>query len=189
MGYSIAAAALRAGHAVTLISGPTHLDPPAGAELRAVQSTCQMYEAALECFDRCDGVIAAAAPADYRPQQRIAGKMKKRAETLALALVPNPDILAELGRRRKRQWLVGFALESHDPIRAARAKLEAKGVDLIVANTPRAMGSETTEVTVLSRSPEPVAVLCGPKTHVAERLIAIVTDRFAVSAAQSDGLA
>jgi phosphopantothenoylcysteine decarboxylase / phosphopantothenate---cysteine ligase len=179
MGYAIAEEAIRAGHEVTLVSGPTSLEPPAGVVFRPVVSALDMHRAALGCFDDCDGVIAVAAVADYRPEKRFAGKLKKSAEALVLPLVPNPDILADLSRRRTRQWCVGFALESQDAIANARHKLEHKRLDLIVVNTTAAIGSETIQVTVLGPQANPVAAFAGTKSEVAAQLVELVTTRFA----------
>jgi len=179
MGYSLAEAALSAGHEVTLVTGPTHLVPPPGARVRRVESAQQMYEAALACFDDCDGVIATAAVADYRPERRAAGKMHKTGEPLALPLVPTPDIVAELVRRRRGQWIVCFALESDDVVAAAVRKLRRKGADWIVANTPAAMAAADAQVTVLDAEGQSLASWNGPKPQIAAQLVALVAERLA----------
>ncbi|MDQ7779879.1 MAG: phosphopantothenoylcysteine decarboxylase, partial [Planctomycetota bacterium] len=114
MGYAVAAAAVRRGHDVVLISGPSMLRPPRAMRVVGVVSAREMLKATLEHFGQCDCLIMTAAVGDYRPESRVFGKIKKEArDTLVLRLVRNPDILAECGRRRKRgQVLIGFALES-----------------------------------------------------------------------------
>ncbi|HXR97595.1 MAG TPA: bifunctional phosphopantothenoylcysteine decarboxylase/phosphopantothenate--cysteine ligase CoaBC, partial [Terriglobales bacterium] len=136
MGYALAAAAVRRGAAVTLLSGPTSLTPPAGAEWVPVQTADEMAAAAEVAFARCTMAVLAAAVADYRPAQAGAGKIKRGKTAHALELVPTFDILATLGARKQGQLLVGFAAET-DTVRAveyARAKLAAKRADLIVLN-------------------------------------------------------
>ncbi len=138
MGYALAAEALDRGASVVLVSGPCRLDPPAGAEVVAVRSASDMHAAVMGGVGEVDAVIMAAAVADYtpaggpRPQ-----KIAKSPESLTLTLARTADILHDLGRwrgDRRRPVLIGFAAETHDVVARARAKLEAKGADLIVAN-------------------------------------------------------
>ncbi|HWG38501.1 MAG TPA: bifunctional phosphopantothenoylcysteine decarboxylase/phosphopantothenate--cysteine ligase CoaBC [Terriglobales bacterium] len=136
MGFALAQAARRRGAQVRLIAGPTALTAPAGVEVVHVTTAAQMAEAALAFFPACDFAIMAAAVADYRPKHISAEKLKKSGAGLHLELEPTPDILAELGRRKGRQVLIGFAAET-DAARGleyARAKLAAKRADLIVLN-------------------------------------------------------
>jgi phosphopantothenoylcysteine decarboxylase/phosphopantothenate--cysteine ligase len=133
MGYRLAEAALQRGAAVTLVSGPTALVPPAGAVFVPVESAEEMREAVLEHLPRATVVIKAAAVGDYRAKHPATTKIKGKRE-LTLELVPNPDILAEVAARKTGAVVVGFAAETHDVARNARAKLDAKGVDLLVAN-------------------------------------------------------
>lgn len=133
MGYALAEAALERGASVTLVSGPTNLEPPRGADLIRVNTAQQMYEAVLEHFDDAHIVIKTAAVADYRPAVRQKEKIKK-GESLTLELVPNPDILATLGKRKKQQILIGFAAETNNLEQNALRKLKQKNLDFIVAN-------------------------------------------------------
>jgi phosphopantothenoylcysteine decarboxylase/phosphopantothenate--cysteine ligase len=133
MGYRLAEAALRRGAAVTLVSGPTALASPAGAVFVPVESAEEMREAVLEHLAPATIVIKAAAVGDYRAKHPATAKIKGKRE-LTLELVPNPDILAEVVARKTGAVIVGFAAETHDVARNARAKLEDKGVDLLVAN-------------------------------------------------------
>ncbi len=134
MGYAIAAAAARRGAKVILISGPSHLEPPAGVIFKSVETTQQMMAAVLDEYDDSHIVIKAAAVADYRPKIAEQHKIKKSSDTLELILEKNPDILLELGKNKKHQILVGFAAETQDLLRYAKGKLEKKNLDMIVAN-------------------------------------------------------
>ena len=115
MGYALAAAALRAGHAVELVTGPVDLDPPAGCRVHRIETTDQLRESCVRLFPECDGVIATAAVCDYRPKQRISGKITKTGQPIVLELTETSDVLAELGAQRGHRWVMGFALESQDP--------------------------------------------------------------------------
>lgn len=143
LGYALARVARDRGARVTLVSGPTNLPPPRGVRTIAVGTARQMLCACRQAAPRADVMLMCAAVADYRPRTQRRHKIKKRgARTLQLTLVPNPDILASLGRRKRRgQVLVGFALETRNVLRHARKKLRAKRCDLIVANTAHAIGS------------------------------------------------
>lgn len=135
MGYAVARAARCRGARVILITGPTALPVPRGVETVAVTSAREMAEAVLDRYTEASIIVKAAAVADYRPAARAAGKVKKQsAEGMTLELVKNPDILAELGRRKEDRLLVGFAAETSDLLANAQAKLQAKNLDLIVAN-------------------------------------------------------
>jgi phosphopantothenoylcysteine decarboxylase/phosphopantothenate--cysteine ligase len=138
MGFAIAAEAADRGAEVVLIAGVTQLPTPFGVERIDAFSALEMREAVLGEFDAASIVIKAAAVADFRPENRVTLKIKKEAlgdgERLALDLIQNPDILAEISARKGDRTIVGFAAESHDVVAAARRKLTRKGCDLIVAN-------------------------------------------------------
>ena len=138
MGFALAAEAAGRGARVVLVAGPCRLEPPAGAEVVPVRSAADMHAAVMRGAVEADAVIMAAAVADYtpgdgpRPQ-----KIAKESETITLTLTRTTDILAALSRwrgGRLRPVLIGFAAETRDVVARARAKLEAKRVDLIVAN-------------------------------------------------------
>ena len=134
MGYALAAAARARGADVTLISGPTALDAPAGVNVVHIRTTQELYDAVMANAG-ADVVIQAAAPADYRAREVSPTKIKRTGETLMVELVPNPDIAAALGeRKRAGQTLVGFAAETNDVVANAQGKLRRKSLDLIVAN-------------------------------------------------------
>ncbi|MEG6585990.1 bifunctional phosphopantothenoylcysteine decarboxylase/phosphopantothenate--cysteine ligase CoaBC [Dendrosporobacter sp. 1207_IL3150] len=135
MGYALAKAALSRGAQVTLISGPTSLQPPTGIDVRYIETAAEMQNAVLEEFNDSDIIIKAAAVADYRPQEVAVQKIKKTGESITLTLVKNPDILYELGKiKKERQLLVGFAAETQDLIENAMSKMTRKNLDMIVAN-------------------------------------------------------
>jgi phosphopantothenoylcysteine decarboxylase/phosphopantothenate--cysteine ligase len=135
MGFAIARAAANRGAAVSLISGPVHLETPPGVERLDVESTAEMHAAAESFFKECDIFIGAAAVSDYRPAAPFEGKMKKDDEEIELTLVKNPDILAEFGiQKSTRQLAVGFALETQSGLENARKKLAEKNLDLIAFN-------------------------------------------------------
>lgn len=141
MGYALAAAAARRGARVILISGPTALKPPYGVELIKVESALQMHNKVMENFDQADVVIKSAAVADYRPKKAAEQKIKKHEGTLTVELEKNPDILAELGRKKSRQFIVGFAAETEDLDTNALRKVESKNLDLLVANDVTELGA------------------------------------------------
>ena len=138
MGFAIAAEAARRGADVTLIMGPTAVEPPAVRDVVKVRSAADMHDAVIGLADRADLVVMAAAVADYSPVERAAQKVHKAGETLTLVLRKTPDILGELGRRRlaagRGPVLVGFAAETERVSEQAEAKRAHKHVDLIVAN-------------------------------------------------------
>ncbi len=134
MGYAIARAAAARGAETVLVTGPTELAPPPGVKVARVETAAEMMAAVLAEYEDCDAVVKAAAVADYRVLAPAGQKIKKRDDALTLTLAKNPDILAELGRRKKGQLLVGFAAETEEVVAHAREKLERKNLDLIVAN-------------------------------------------------------
>jgi len=134
MGYAVAGAAVSRGAKTLLISGPTALKPPGGVELISVETASQMYEAVLENYSGVDVVVKAAAVADYRPKEVSGQKIKKQDGTLSLELVRNKDILAELGQRKNKQILVGFAAETSALEKNSLQKVEGKNLDFLVAN-------------------------------------------------------
>lgn len=158
MGYAIAAAAVRRGARVTLVSGPVSLAAPAGVELVPVTSALEMSAAIDARYADADVIIMAAAVADFRPATLADEKIKKRDGEGApsIALVHNPDILAGLGARRgeaSRPVLVGFAVESSDLVARATQKLHKKRVDLVVGNDAKiAFERDETEVVLVDRA-------------------------------------
>ncbi len=134
MGYALARAAASRGASVILISGPTNLQAPLGVKLRHVETAAEMFKEVMEYFPRVDIVIKAAAVADYRPREVSGQKIKKTGTNLVIECDKNPDILAELGRRKTHQTLVGFAAETSNLEDNAYQKVKNKNLDLLVAN-------------------------------------------------------
>jgi len=174
MGYSVARAALARGDEVTLVTGPVGIEPPDGCELVRVRSAEEMFEAVVGRFDAVDIVIMAAAVADYRPKGCARAKIRKDDRDLVIELTRTRDVLTELGRLKRGQILVGFALETPpegegpaDPgpsasmRHSAERKLREKNLDVVVLNDPRAMGAQRGAVSVLRRLP--AACLCGSR--------------------------
>ena len=136
MGFEIAKAAMQLGAEVILISGPTHLSIDENKiELIRVRSTRDMYEAAHANFVDADVFVAAAAVSDYRPKTVANQKIKKNDDSLTLELTKTEDILASLGKIKKHQKLIGFALETNNEVENARKKLDKKNLDFIVLNS------------------------------------------------------
>src|SRR3990170_2963052 len=190
MGHAVATAALRRGAGVVLIAGPTPLSPPPGAVYVPVQTAEEMREAALQHLDTVSIVIKAAAVADYRAKHPSATKIKsKKDEGLTLSLVPTPDILKELGGRKGRAFLVGFAAETHNVRPHAAAKLKAKGVDLLVVNDVSKHGigfdAEDNQVTLLDRWGGALDLPKMKKLQVADAILDRVLGLRASAAAKS----
>jgi phosphopantothenoylcysteine decarboxylase/phosphopantothenate--cysteine ligase len=173
MGYAIAEAARDRGAAVTLVSAPTALTPPAGVKLIKVQTAIQMRDACIKVALHADAVIMAAAPADYRPKEAAANKIKKsKMDTLSLELAENPDILGALKGNFIR---VGFAAESENLLENAREKLSKKNLDLIVANdiTMRNSGfdADNNKVVLIDREGKVTKLSLMPKLEVADKIL------------------
>lgn len=175
MGYALAEAAQLRGANVTLISGRTNLTPPAGVTVVPVTSAQDMYCAVLGISDEYDVIIKTAAVADYRPKAAAQNKMKKTDAELSIPLVRNPDILAELGRRKRPgQFLCGFSMETENLLANSSQKLKKKNADMIVANSlnsPGAgFGADTNLVSLITR--QGVSNLDRmPKTQLAQAIL------------------
>jgi phosphopantothenoylcysteine decarboxylase/phosphopantothenate--cysteine ligase len=181
MGFAVAEAARDRGAAVALIVGATSAPLPAGVEVVPVGTTLELQAAVRAQIQSADALVMAAAPADFRVERPAEGKIKRGEGKLAIALVPNPDILASIA-----DWpglKIGFAAETEDLIAHAREKLARKKVDLIVANDVTREGSgfgtDTNEVTFLFKDgrvePRPIM----PKREVAEAILDLVVERLA----------
>ena len=179
MGYSIAEAAALAGHEVILVTGPVDLPVPEGAKVTRIETTDELRMSCLELFPQCDGVIATAAVCDYRPRERVEGKITKTGDPIILELVETSDVLAELGAQKEHRWVVGFALESQDPRNNAMRKLRMKHCDCIVLNDTSAISSLENQVEILSPDAETLAQFSGLKTVIARQLITFIEDRIA----------
>lgn len=145
MGYAIAEAASERGAEVLLVSGPVAVRKPSGTDLVEVMTAKEMYTAVMKNYEACDIVIMAAAVADYRPAEVSKVKIKKKDENMTLKLEKNNDIAKELGKVKGNRILVGFCAETNDLLENAKKKIEAKNLDMIVANdvTMEGAGFET----------------------------------------------
>ncbi|HCK75766.1 MAG TPA: bifunctional phosphopantothenoylcysteine decarboxylase/phosphopantothenate--cysteine ligase CoaBC [Gammaproteobacteria bacterium] len=181
MGYAVAIAAAAAGAAVTLISGPTALNPPPGIQYRPVQSAEEMLAAVEQDIDTCNVFIGVAAVADYRPLRSETSKIKKHSDSVTLELVRTPDILARVAQHTKRPFTVGFAAETDRAIPNAREKLHNKGLDLIAVNqvdeTNNPFGSEENHLILISKTDE-IDLGRDSKTVLAEKLISEIAHRY-----------
>lgn len=176
MGYAIAEAACQRGAQVTLVSGPTALPTPDRVELMPVTTAEEMAHALLARLAWADTVVMAAAVADFRVRHPASQKVKKKNRGWAsLDVEPTRDILQELSSRRNGQLLVGFAAETDDLLAHAREKLEAKGVDLIVANdvtvTGSGFGSDANQAVLLDRLGRLIELPLMPKRALADRIL------------------
>jgi phosphopantothenoylcysteine decarboxylase/phosphopantothenate--cysteine ligase len=176
MGVAVAAAAWRRGAEVTLVAGPLEVEAPTGARVIRVESTEEMARAVATELPKAHALVMAAAPADFRAAKPVNNKIKKSAKPDAVALAPTVDILAETrGLRKKGAVIVGFALETDDVAKNARAKLEAKGLDLIVVNDAKEPGAgfgvETNRVTLIGKDGRAEALALMAKTELADVLL------------------
>ncbi|MGN0942300.1 MAG: bifunctional phosphopantothenoylcysteine decarboxylase/phosphopantothenate--cysteine ligase CoaBC [Fusobacterium varium] len=150
MGYSLAIAAQNLGAEVILVSGPTELDIPEGlTKFIKVRSAQEMYEAAVKEFETVDIAIACAAVADYKPKVYSTEKIKKKDGDMSIILDRNPDILYEMGKLKKKQFLIGFAAETENIVENALGKLKRKNLDMIVANNATNMQKKTNEILII----------------------------------------
>jgi phosphopantothenoylcysteine decarboxylase/phosphopantothenate--cysteine ligase len=175
MGYALAQAAARRGASVILISGPTRLDPPQGVQFVSVRNTEQMHRAVLAHFPRATALIMAAAVADYRPVAPQTRKMKRVDGHLNLELESTLDILADVALGKGDRVLIGFAAETENVAAHARAKLESKQADLIVANDVTAEGAgfdhDTNIITLYFRDGSEKGFPRMPKIDAAQRIL------------------
>ncbi len=185
MGYALARAALKAGHKVTLISA-SDLQPPVGIDFVGVESAKDMFSAVKKFLPKCDCLIMAAAVADYAPARTAKTKIEKTGKSLTIKLKPTPDILKWAGkhkkvRRRKTedrgqkgQIIVGFALEDKNLRKNAEKKLREKNLDMIIANTPDAIGSDKSAVQIKTPDSEWIKLPFAGKMTIARRILALL---------------
>ncbi|MFD8689511.1 bifunctional phosphopantothenoylcysteine decarboxylase/phosphopantothenate--cysteine ligase CoaBC [Streptomyces sp. NPDC059651] len=183
-GYALARTAVARGARVTLVEANTGLPDPSGADLVRVGTAVQLREAVLKAAADADVVVMAAAVADFRPTEYAQGKIKKKdgQEPAPIALVRNPDILAEVSAERATpgQIVVGFAAETDDVLANGREKLRRKGCDLLVVNEVgerKTFGSEENEAVVLAADGSETPVPYGPKEALADTVWDLVSAR------------
>ena len=159
MGYAIAKMAMLRGAEVTLVSGPTAIEPPLFVKVVPVTSARDMFEAVTDLSDEQDIIIKAAAVADYRPKQVSEDKVKKKDDQASIELERTDDILKYLGQHKKQgQFLCGFSMETRDMLRNSRAKLEKKNLDMVAANNLKVEGAgfqgDTNVLTLITQDEE-----------------------------------
>jgi phosphopantothenoylcysteine decarboxylase/phosphopantothenate--cysteine ligase len=136
-----------------------------------------MLAASTREFEKCDGLIGAAAPCDYRPVRVESHKIAKTGQAVDLHLVETDDVVATLGQKKGRRWVVGFALETDDSRHRALTKLEQKCCDLMITNSPQAIAAPDNKVEVLAPNCQVIAAISGSKGKVAEGILAIIQER------------
>lgn len=175
MGYALASRARRRGASVILISGPTVLSVPRGVTYVPISTAVEMRHAVMKNLKQSTIVIKSAAVADYRPSVCADAKIKKKDGPWTLYLERNPDIIAEIGKKKKERILIGFAMESEDLIKNAKAKMLAKNMDLIVANDVKqkdaGFQSDTNIVKILDRDGGIEELPVMDKMDVADRIL------------------
>ena len=175
MGYALARAGIKASHKVTLITTPVDQRPPKAAKIVKVETAAQMLIAVQQHFSRCDCLIMAAAVADYTPVKQAKSKIKKTGKSLTIKLKPTVDILKWAGtHKKKNQIVVGFALEDKQLKTRAEKKLKEKNLDMIIANTPAAIGSDMSSVLIKAIGGKWLKIPQASKTTIARRIIATI---------------
>jgi phosphopantothenoylcysteine decarboxylase / phosphopantothenate---cysteine ligase len=179
MGFALAEAVMKRGGDVTLVTGITTVDPPAGARIVKAMSAVEMSEAVAR--ERADATvfIGAAAIADYRPAQRATQKIKKSKDSLTLQLERTPDVLSEVAAARVNGLLVvGFAAETENVLDNALTKLESKKLDAIIANdvsrADSGFDSTTNAITILTKEKDPIELPLLTKTDAADRILDVI---------------
>lgn len=176
MGFACATAAVKAGHDVTLVTGPVSLPDPKGVRTVRVVSAEEMYRAVLKAYPKAEAAIATAAVGDYRPAARFAGKLKKKEGPLTLELIRTRDILQEMGNRKGDRILVGFALEVQDAVRQALLKYERKNLDFIVLNSPTTFAADTMDCQVYRAGNVVKRFERATKTEVARWIVSAISN-------------
>ncbi len=158
MGYALAKNAMRRGANVSLVAGPTHIEKPMFVDVVEVESADEMFDAVDKVFDEQDIVIMSAAVADYKPKTKADEKIKKSDKNVVIELEENKDILLGMSKRKKNQFLVGFAMETENMIENSREKMDKKNLDMICANNLKVegagFGTDTNVITVITKDTE-----------------------------------
>ena len=173
MGLALAYQAANLGAEVHLILGPHSLDTDeAPFNIEEISTADEMHAAVFNLYDTIDFAIAAAAVADFKPRMRASQKIKKETGTPLIELIPNPDILAQMGKQKKNQFLVGFALETENELVHAIEKLKRKNLDAIVLNsladTGAGFASDTNKITYIGKNEAPKSFSLKSKEEVAK---------------------
>ncbi len=174
MGYALAGAAKKLGHKVTLISA-SDLQPPVGIDFVGVDSAAEMFKAVKKYFPKCDCLLMAAAVADYTPDRTAKAKIKKSGKHLTLKLKPTRDILQWAGQHKKKnQFVVGFSLDNKNLRSRAEKKMKQKKLDMIIANTPEAIGAEKSTVQIKTLNSPWLKIENAAKAAIAGKIIALI---------------
>ena len=175
MGYALAREAFRAGHKVTLVTAATTQRPPSQTKVIEVETAAQMFKAVKKHFEKCDCLIMAAAVADYTPSRPAKTKIKKTGKALTIKLKPTTDILKWAGKhKRKNQIVIGFALEDKAVRSCAEKKLNEKNLDMIIANTPAAIGADKSTVQIKTPGSPWSTIENATKVTTAKSIIRLV---------------
>ena len=175
MGFSLAEAAIKTGHKVTLITAPTSLTKPKHAKIVDVETSAEMFDAVKKYFHKSDCLIMAAAVSDYIPAKVSRTKIKKQNSDLTIKLKPTTDILKWAGDNKKpSQFLVGFALEDKAIRSRAEKKLKQKKLNMIIANTPSVIGADKTVVQIKTPSEKWIKFPQLTKYTTAKKIIKMI---------------
>ena len=177
MGFALAQRAAELGHKVTLIAGPVCLVTPKGVKRVDVVSARDLLAATKAEFKNADALFMAAAVADFRPARKLAGKWRKKddgSDEASIALVKNPDVLATVARSKGERTVIGFALETGNGIRRARAKLARKNLDYIALNDASALNAKKSSVTILGADGSKLELVQRPKERIADALLGLL---------------
>lgn len=171
MGYAVARAAKRRGAEVVLVSGPSYLPKPPGIDFIPVTTAEEMLDACVRYYQQSTIVVMAAAVSDYRPVKSFTKKVKKDDRFLAMEMERTVDVLKYMGKKKKGQFLVGFALETEDLEENARRKLKEKNLDIVVGNNPAGLDSPVNQVMIMDREGEIENLPPLKKDEVADRIL------------------
>ena len=178
MGYELAKAALKASHKVTLITtvkNPQFKIQNSKFKITEVETAEQMFEAVKKYFCQCSCLIMTAAVVDYKPAKVSRTKIKKSDKDLIIRLKPTIDILKWAGKNKKNsQIVIGFALEDRNLRKNAEKKLKDKNLDMIIANTPSAIGAEESKVQIKQKTGKWLGLSKAGKSVIAKRIIRLI---------------
>jgi phosphopantothenoylcysteine decarboxylase/phosphopantothenate--cysteine ligase len=182
MGYEIAQAFADAGAEVTLVSGPSSLQDPAGVKTIRIRSASEMFDEVNKVFSFSEITVLAAAVADYTPKNPAKQKIKKQEGSLSLELVKTADIASELGKVKKAgQLLIGFALETENELENAGKKLTSKNLDMIILNSLNDQGAgfghDTNKITIISKDNKIKNFELKSKKEAAADIIGCITEK------------
>jgi phosphopantothenoylcysteine decarboxylase/phosphopantothenate--cysteine ligase len=187
MGYALARAAVKAGHNTILITAPATQKIPKGLKIIKVETAAEMLQAVKNNFEKCDCLIMAAAVADYTPAKPSGIKIKKYDKNLTIELRPTIDILKWAGHhkkwtKKKKQIVAGFALEQKNLRAEAEKKFKDKNLDMIIANSPKAIAAEVTTIQIKTSKDNWIKIENTNKTVIAKKIINLVENLYKTKA-------